>query len=141
VLCQFPVCEEFIRISSQLLTEYFVDPVPGGGNPLFNNDGDYRLVPGSPAINSGSNALVTSEFDLDGNPRIIGSVVDRGAYEFTGTCTGDVNGDGFVNLADLNLVLGNFGTESFLGDANGDGVVDMTDLSIVLAAFGQKCAE
>ena len=80
-----------------------------------------------------------SEFDLDGNGRIIGTVVDRGAYEFTGTCTGDVNGDGVIDLGDLNKVLANFGQDVPFGDADASGSVDMMDLSIVLAAFGNAC--
>ncbi len=138
-LCQFPVCEEFVFLPLNSLSDYFVDPLPSGGHPLFNTDGDYRLVPGSPAINTGSNALVTSDFDLDGNPRIIGSVVDRGAYEFTGTCTGDVNGDGVIDLADLNRVLANYAQYTPFGDADGSGSVDMTDLNIVIGAFGSAC--
>jgi Ca2+-binding EF-hand superfamily protein len=47
-----------------------------------------------------------------------------------------VNGDGAVDLADLNLVLANFGTNNPAGDANGDGVVDLADLNLVLANFG-----
>jgi hypothetical protein len=53
---------------------------------------------------------------------------------------GDLNGDGVVNFADLNLVLSNFGTSGApgmtAGDANGDGVVDFSDLNIVLSNFG-----
>ncbi len=55
------------------------------------------------------------------------------------TCTGDVNGDFQVNLADLNLVLANFGQTSPLGDANADGQVNLADLNIVLASFGNTC--
>ncbi|MFG0291639.1 MAG: choice-of-anchor Q domain-containing protein [Phycisphaerales bacterium JB050] len=117
---------------------FFLDPLGPDGEP-YTGDEDLRLAPGSPAINSGLNEFVTSDFDLDGNERIIGSVVDRGAYEFTGTCTGDVNGDGEVNLGDLNLVLANFGQELPFGDASGDGAVDLADLNIVLAAFGHSC--
>ena len=56
----------------------------------------------------------------------------------TGTpiCPGDVTGSGVVNLADLNLVLANFGSTGPDGDANGDGVVDLADLNMVLANFG-----
>lgn len=54
---------------------------------------------------------------------------------------GDVNGDGSVDLADLNLVLANFGQTTSVGDANGDGVVDLADLNLVLANFGASCTE
>jgi len=54
-------------------------------------------------------------------------------------CPGDANGDGMVDLADLNLVLANFGTNGSDGDVNGDGVVDLADLNLVLANFGSGC--
>lgn len=52
--------------------------------PQFVNPaaGDYRLQATSPCINAGTNAYAIGEFDLDGNPRIVGSRVDIGAYEF-----------------------------------------------------------
>ncbi|MCL2347719.1 MAG: right-handed parallel beta-helix repeat-containing protein, partial [Planctomycetaceae bacterium] len=56
---------------------------------LFVNsfDGDYRLVPGSQAIDKGSNALLPGELshDLAGNPRIVNGIVDMGAYEHDGS--------------------------------------------------------
>lgn len=52
---------------------------------------------------------------------------------------GDVTGDGNVDLADLNLVLANFGMDTDEGDANGDGTVDLADLNLVLAQFGGSC--
>lgn len=58
---------------------------------------------------------------------------------FAPPCPGDVTGDGLVNLADLNLVLANFGTPTSSGDANGDGEVDLADLNMVLANFGADC--
>ena len=119
--------------------DFFVDPLGPDGEP-YTGDEDLRLAPGSPAINTGLNAFVESEFDLDGNPRIIGTVADRGAYEFAGTCTGDVNGDGVIDLADLNKVLANFNQPVPFGDADGSGSVDMTDLNIVISAFGNACA-
>ncbi|MFH0908505.1 MAG: Ig-like domain-containing protein [bacterium] len=62
---------------------------PGEGNfsadPLFLDEagGDYRLDISSPCMNTGTNlAWMASAPDLDGRDRIIGGVVDRGAYEF-----------------------------------------------------------
>ncbi|RJP38592.1 MAG: right-handed parallel beta-helix repeat-containing protein [Phycisphaerales bacterium] len=43
--------------------------------------GDFRMEAGSPCIDAGDNAAVTSPHDLDGNPRILNDVVDMGAYE------------------------------------------------------------
>jgi hypothetical protein len=54
-------------------------------------------------------------------------------------CPADVTGDGVVDLADLNLVLANFGMDTDEGDANGDGTVDLADLNLVLAQFGGSC--
>ncbi len=60
----------------------------GLGN-LFNVDphfrdslnGDFRLAGCSPAINAGSNDALLSEWDLEGNPRVLENRVDLGAYE------------------------------------------------------------
>lgn len=56
-------------------------------------------------------------------------------------CTGDVNGDGEVNLTDLAQLLANFGaTGSGLdGDLDGDDDVDLTDLATLLSNFGIVC--
>ena len=43
--------------------------------------GDFHLHSNSPCINVGYNAAVVGTTDLDGNPRIIGGIVDMGAYE------------------------------------------------------------
>lgn len=53
-------------------------------DPLFVDfgDGNLRLQANSPAINAGDNTVVTVEFDIDGNFRIINEIVDIGAYEF-----------------------------------------------------------
>lgn len=53
----------------------------------------------------------------------------------------DLNDDGAVNFADLNLVLGSFGQSAAggaiaPGDANLDGVVSFADLNLVLGQFG-----
>lgn len=48
--------------------------------------------------------------------------------------TGDLNFDGFVNAADLAILLSQWGTAGS-ADLSGDGVVDAADLSILLAAW------
>lgn len=65
---------------------------------------------------------------------------DNNAFvAFEAPCQGDINADGTVDLADLNLVLANFGTATSSGDANGDGQVNLADLNIVLGNFGTDC--
>jgi PKD repeat protein len=49
---------------------------------IDTSNNNYRLLETSPCIDSGSNIYVTSNWDLDGNPRIIDGIVDMGAYEY-----------------------------------------------------------
>ncbi|MFO0826537.1 MAG: MBL fold metallo-hydrolase [Phycisphaerales bacterium] len=49
---------------------------------------------------------------------------------------GDVNGDSFVDSADLGVVLGAWGGRGTLADLNSDDVVDAEDLSLLLGNWG-----
>ena len=54
-------------------------------DPVFvdEENNNYQLFPGSPCIDIGTNSVDSiPEFDLLGNPRITGSSIDMGAYEF-----------------------------------------------------------
>ncbi|XHC24812.1 MAG: multiheme c-type cytochrome [Phycisphaerales bacterium] len=68
--------------------------------------------------------------------------MDSQVISLGGFVAGDVNGDNAVDLADLNLVLANFGQSSpagvLEGDANCDNTVDLADLNTVLANFGNS---
>jgi hypothetical protein len=72
-------------------------------DPQFVSPGidNYRLGTFSPAINAGTNAAVTYSADLDGNPRIVDTTVDQGAYEnqsgATATLLGPAGGPGGAN--------------------------------------------
>ncbi|MHB9049087.1 MAG: choice-of-anchor Q domain-containing protein, partial [Pirellulales bacterium] len=66
----------------------FVDA--NGSDDVFGTrDDNLRLLAGSPAINAGDNAAVLASVttDLDGNPRIVATIVDMGDYEFQGPRT------------------------------------------------------
>lgn len=54
-------------------------------------------------------------------------------------CDADANGDGIVNINDLNIILSQWGTSGPEGDLNDDGIVDVNDLNLVLASWGQNC--
>ena len=59
-----------------------------------------------------------------------------------GTLDGDLNGDGFVGIEDLDLLLANWG-DALVGspiDADGSGTIDAGDLAIVQANWGQGTA-
>ena len=57
-----------------------------------------------------------------------------------GGCAGDLNGDGRTDLADLGILLADFGCTTppgpCVGDLNNDGNTDLADLGILLADFG-----
>jgi hypothetical protein len=72
------------------------EPLPSGTNnlaaaPLFRLPaaGDFRLSPGSPCLNAGTNSYVIGAVDLLGNARIQNGTVDMGAYEGAGTLVTD----------------------------------------------------
>ena len=69
------------------------------------------------------------------------AVVDDGSCEFTScNCPEDVNGDGVVSVADILLLLGEFGCVSNCNaDINEDGGTNVQDILLLLAAFGQPC--
>ncbi len=73
-------------------------PNDGVLDPLFVSlaTGDYHLSAASPCINSGLNAIAQGSFDIDGEARIVGAVIDRGADERT-----PVGGGSIVGTVDL----------------------------------------
>ena len=141
----------------------------GGGNidaePLLANpngpdgmagteDGNLRLLPGSPCIDAGDNTAVPAGVttDLDGNPRISNSVVDMGAYE-RGICgdadhpypVGELNSDCEVDIGDAVILA-----VAWLSEDGGNGFNPDCDISVPadsaingldFAVFGQHWRE
>ncbi len=111
-------------------------------------DNDYHLSAGSPCIDAGDPAGdYAGQADADGQPRVAGVQVDIGAYEAlqqaAAPVTGDLNGDGHVDVIDLLTLIAAFGASS--GDAAYDaacdfdasGLVDSTDLLTLVGNFGK----
>ncbi len=75
----------------------------------------------------------------DGSDTLVGAFTVQMS---TVGCTGDVNGDGEVDFADLNIVLGQFNQTGtgLQGDIDGDGDVDFADLNALLSVYNTSCA-
>ena len=122
------------------------------GNTIASGswDGTVRLWAVDTAANTltltGHTSGVSSvAFSPDGNTLASGSSDGTVLlWEFTPPTlpvTGDVNGDGGVNILDLVLVAGQFGQSGEnRADVNGDGVVNILDLVLVASAFGNAAA-
>lgn len=66
---------------------------------------------------------------------------DTGLEPFTGcpagsgTCPGDINADGIVNVTDLALFLQLYNNGDFLADVNGDGLINFSDISLFVGLW------
>ncbi len=120
------------------------------GNNFNTSTGVSNVGGSADAINSTEQVHVTNPATGTWTVRVLGTAVNQERQGFglviTGdvseagvACYGDVNGDGTVNFADLNVVLSQFGSSGagLQGDIDGDGTVGFSDLNIVLSNFGQ----
>ena len=72
------------------ITNCCATPLPGSGvrniadPPLFApiTIGGFHLSAASPCVNAGDNSFLGPSIDLEGNARIVGGIVDLGAFEF-----------------------------------------------------------
>lgn len=105
--------------------------LPGGtgcieSDPLFAGLGDDRLRPGSPCIDTGTNAVAITT-DLDGAAREIDgdtngtAIVDMGAYEFL-----DTDGDGIPDYWEIANSLNHLVSDSG-NDPDSDGLTNLQE--------------
>ncbi len=136
----------------------FVD-ADGPNNIPGTSDDNVRLTEGSPAIDRGSDLLVSANVlaDIYGNSRFLDDtgtpdtgvddgltgIVDLGAAEFQGTtpsdCPPDINEDGTLNFFDISAFLTAFNAQDPIADFNDDGTFNFFDISAFLAAFSTGC--
>ena len=128
-------------------------------NPFFvaPDNGDYRLLSGSPCVDAGNNQAIAgfADTDLDGNPRFaddpasadtgcgVPVVVDMGAYEYQGdpadVIYADLTGDGIVGLDDFDTLMSCWHSPDescCVADLDLDGTVGIVDFLRLLANWG-----
>lgn len=104
--------------------------------------GDFRLSSLSPCADAGDPVFVPGlgETDINGNPRVMACHVDIGADELPAgaPASGDLNGDGDVGVADVQLfaaaLLNPLSWEVCVADLNGDNTLDGDDIQLFVAA-------
>ena len=90
------------------------------------DDGDASVYPGAPGTGEGIDNNCDGEVDGD---ELVPNL-----------CPEDVNGDGFISVADVLAVLGEFGCPSACEtDVDGDGAITVGDILQILSAFGSNC--
>lgn len=123
----------------------------GGSYPTLNFDGHWSE--GTTSTVFGGTASQEASMDPSGETgtRELWTVLDAAGMTDIGwqvaapeppELPGDANGDGTVDLLDLDILGSEFGTQqgSSTADFNNDGNVDLLDLDILGANFGQSVA-
>lgn len=108
----------------------------GGTSQLDENNGNWDLlaeVMGLPVFASG--------VDTPANGFHTGFLIQQPTGGMMPGLAADFNMDGMVDLADFNILKGNFGQSGATkadGDATSDGSVDLADFNVLKGSFGQS---
>ena len=129
--CILPYSEVYIDddgdgIGGSMAVADACDPLPENWVLVTGdcNDDDASVYPGAPGTGQG--------VDNNCDGQVTGDEANA--------CPQDLNNDGAVTVADVLLILGEFGCESNCGaDVDGDGAVSVSDVLNVLSVFGQPC--
>lgn len=117
--------------SPNIIALYPIRNLPGGYT--------YRITP----RRTGSAAL-TCDLGLSPNPAVA-SEPSEYAFNITGGCSGDADGNLAVNFSDIAALLAAWGSSPGSGaclsttDVNADGVINFSDVALVLASWGASC--
>jgi len=77
------------------------------------------------------------KFKVLGYEVLEGRILKHGDPLHNAALTPDVDGDGQVNIFDLNLVSSSWGADNPIADANHDGTVDFFDINVISEAWGK----
>ena len=118
---------ENFSVSPEITDCVFTGNDAGDGSAIHSwNSSDPRV----------RNTLVCSNPGM----QISGSWTDLGGNTVSAACVddclGDINADGLVDGADLNILLGDWGQSGSVADLDASGLVDGEDLLVILGAWG-----
>ena len=114
----------------------FVEVLGCTDSAACNYDAEANTDDGSCDFTSCSGCMDATACNYDAT-----STIDDGSCEYTSCdCPEDVNGDGVISVADILVLLGEFGCTSGCSvDINGDDATNVQDILLLLAAFGTTC--
>lgn len=92
---------------------------------------DIQLLMSKVVFEGTLSTQVAADFDLNEE----GQTIDLGRIELLG---GDVTGDDQINIFDLALIAGHYGTTEVAADLNGDGKVNIFDLTISASNYRRR---
>jgi hypothetical protein len=119
-------------VSGEIIDSGDLDSAASGDGSYYGED-TFCISGGEPDV-PGCTDTTACNYDST-------ATLDDGSCEYEScSCPNDVNGDGSITVADLLIVLGEFGcTSACSADVDGDGSVTVTDVLLVLSAFGSLC--
>jgi hypothetical protein len=97
----------------------------GEGGGMYNDSSSVPVLSSSTVCDNAPDQIYGAWKDDGGNT----ICSDKG-------CTSDLDGNGAVDGGDLNVLLGEWGSQSSLADINTDGLIDGADLNLLLGAWG-----
>jgi len=122
---------------------------PGSGLRIDTDSDGHFSIPDVPAFASADTSAYTVEATFPGYLSAKTSLDLTSAplptavtYSALRLLAGDLNGDNRVNIFDLAIIGGQYGSAgSLTGDVNGDGKVNIQDLSLASGNFGQDSSQ